>query len=49
MIERLDLLQDLDEALSGELAGSAAAGNERCQSNLAHDLLLARCMRVRRG
>ena len=49
VIERSYVLQDLDEALSGELAGSTASGDERRQSDLAHDLLLARSMRVRRG
>jgi len=49
MIERSYVLQDLDEALSGKLAGSTAGGNERCQPDLAHDLLLARGMRVRRA
>ena len=47
MIERHDPLQDLDEALSGELAGSTAAGNKRCQADLAHDLLPPRAQHVR--
>jgi len=32
------LLQDLDQVLSAELAGSAAARHELCQTHLAHDL-----------
>jgi hypothetical protein len=36
MIEGRELLQDLDQVPRSELAGSAAGGNERRQSDLAH-------------
>jgi len=37
MLERCDLLQDLDQVPRSQLAGSAAGGNERRQSDLVHD------------
>jgi len=36
MMKRSDGLQDLDQALSGELAGSTAGRNELRQSNVVH-------------
>ena len=37
MFERCDLSQDLDQVPRSQLAGSAAGGNQRRQSDLVHD------------
>ena len=36
MIEGWDLLEDLDQVLGAQLAGSTARGNERRESDLVH-------------
>jgi hypothetical protein len=42
MIEGSDVLQDLDQVLSAQLAGSTAGRNELRQSQFAHQALLFR-------
>ena len=43
MIEGSDLLQDLDQVLSAQLAGSTAGRNELRESQFAHRILLTAC------